>query len=328
MTKKDRGQTLLLLAASLLLGLGLCEAALRIAGYAYTPLEIQAQQDSGDERRQHVFEDRHFIYDPELIWAPRRGVGVFNRDGYRGAPVDRPKPAGELRVLALGDSNTLGWAGSDGANWPGYLENELRRVGRRPRVINAGVWGYASLQGLRRLRQYLSLEPDLVLISFGSNDAHAVRIADRDFVAHRERRKGIETYLMTLRLGQLALAVAERLSGGDTAGEMRRRVSLEDYRANLAAMIALARGSGARVVFLTRPYIGESRDGLWWKNKGAAYNAATVEVAGAAGAPVIDLYTFFKDRPELFADESHFTEEGHRLAAAIVFRHLLPLVVP
>lgn len=31
-------------------------------------------------------------------------------------------------------------------------------------------------------------------------------------------------------------------------------------------------------------------------------------------------------KDELFADESHFTEEGHRVAAAIVFQDLRPLL--
>jgi len=42
--------------------------------------------------------------------------------------------------------------------------------------------------------------------------------------------------------------------------------------------------------------------------------------------PIVDVYSFFKDRTDLFADESHFTAEGHQLAARIVFDHLRPLI--
>jgi lysophospholipase L1-like esterase len=51
-----------------------------------------------------------------------------------------------------------------------------------------------------------------------------------------------------------------------------------------------------------------------------------VEVAAAHGVPVVDLYTSFRDANQLFADESHFTKEGHRQAAALIAQHLLHLL--
>ena len=91
-------------------------------------------------------------------------------------------------------------------------------------------------------------------------------------------------------------------------------------------MIRLAREAGAAPVLLTRPYVGESNHPLWWKNVGADYNTATVEVAIAQQAPVIDVYTAFRDRRGYFADESHFTREGHRLAAELILSELGPLL--
>jgi lysophospholipase L1-like esterase len=66
----------------------------------------------------------------------------------------------------------LGWAEADGPHWPGYLGEILGASGDRT-VVNAGVYGYTSFQGLRRLKQCLDQQPDLVLISFRINDASA-----------------------------------------------------------------------------------------------------------------------------------------------------------
>ena len=44
-------------------------------------------------------------------------------------------------LAAIGDSNTLGWAGSDGPNWPEFLTDELQASGRRLTVVNAWTSG-------------------------------------------------------------------------------------------------------------------------------------------------------------------------------------------
>ena len=61
-------------------------------------------------------------------------------------------------------------------------------------------------------------------------------------------------------------------------------------------------------------------------HRGADYNAATAEIATEMGIPMVDVYSFFKHRDEHFADESHFTADGHKLAAAIIYDHLKGLL--
>lgn len=314
-----------LLLGSLLVSLLLAEGALRLFGYRYTPLAIQ-RQDNSDRRDYHLFEDRSFAYDPELIWAPRKGHDIFNTQGYRGPELDRDKKPGELRILAIGDSNTLGWPGAEGANWPAELGRLARARGLVAQVVNAGVWGYSSYQGVPRLRHGLELQPDVVLISFGSNDAHAVAVSDREYLARHGVQPSFLKRLGGSRVGELLVAVRDRVSAPAARATLGRRVSLDDYRDNLARMIRLARDGRAVAVLLTRPYIGESNQALWWKNVAADYNAATAEVAAAQHAPLIDLYTAFRDRRGYFADESHFTKEGHRLAAELILSQLAPLI--
>lgn len=315
---------LLLAGLSLLLTFVLAEAVLHLAGVDYSPMRVEDQRD---DRTQHLFDSESFVYDPVLIWKPRAGSGVFNRQGYRGDELTVDKPAGALRVATVGDSNTLGWQGTAGAHWPGDLERLLRATDDRHRVINAGVWGYSSHQGVARLARVLPLEPDLVTISFGSNDAHPVAVADGAYSGDSIRPRAWKKSIGSLRLGRLLLGAVAAGSGRSTHVVPTQRVPLDDYRANLRRMIAMTREAGARPVLLTRPYLDSVPEPPRWKALAPSYNAATVEIGAAEGIPVVDFYSLFKGRGELFADESHFTAEGHRIAAAILHQRLRPHLV-
>ena len=315
---------LLLAAFSLAICLVLAEQVLRAVGYEQNPLKVQVG-NTADARLYHVFEDRHFVYDPELIWRPKSSHGVFNSQGYRGPEMTVPKPQGSLRVVAIGDSNTLGWDGAGGANWPGFLHRLLSQQDPRFSVINAGVYGYSSYQGVIRFRQSLQYQPDLALISFGSNDAHPVTVTDHQFAERGPGRSGWTTRLARFRLWQLWMSAWRNLVSWRSGG-LQARVPVEDYRNNLTEIIRLGKKHGVGVVLLTRPYIGRRQATVRWKTFVHRYNAATAEVAGEQGVPLVDLYSHFKRRRKLFADESHFTGEGHRRAARIVYEVLQPML--
>ncbi len=326
---------LLLVTGAIGFTLALAEGALRFAGYNYTPLAIEARQEladrsraaRGDARGYHAFEDENFTYDPRLIWRPRPGRSVFNGQGYRGPELAAKKAPGEVRVLAIGDSNTLGWAGAQGANWPGLLGELLAETDPRIRVVNAGVWGYTVFQGERRLEEALALEPEVVLVSFGSNDAHPVSLPDREFA--RLARGALPAALARLKLVQALFAVADRGTARQapaTTASRTHRVPLAEYREALGRIVEMGERRGFDCVLLTRPYLGGSSDPGSWKSLAPRYREATVEAAAEAGVPLVDLYEAFRERSALFADESHFTALGHRMAAKRVYDAVAPLV--
>jgi hypothetical protein len=77
------------------------------------------------------------------------------------------KEKGEYRILALGDSWTFGVGVDDERTFSSILERELRgrRRTRKITVINAGVPGYCSAQGLLYFqRELLRYSPDLVIV--------------------------------------------------------------------------------------------------------------------------------------------------------------------
>jgi len=87
--------------------------------------------------------------------------------------------SGRYRVIvAFGDSIVEGYQQPEG--WPEILERELSSRFPGVSIANAGVSGDTATQGLARLdRDILSLQPDLVLISFGLNDMKNQEPVDR-----------------------------------------------------------------------------------------------------------------------------------------------------
>jgi hypothetical protein len=107
------------------------------------------------------------------------GVVTTNALGLRGAEPIRPKPAGIRRVLAIGDSTTLGWGVNDEETYPVQLESRFRAAsGAGWDVVNAGVSGY-DLHRETRLLAYLApmLQPDIVVVGVLWNDLPYERIS-------------------------------------------------------------------------------------------------------------------------------------------------------
>jgi len=327
MPRRGLGVDLLLAGVSVALALGVAEGVLRAAGYHYSPVHIDVRRE-GDWRDEHAFNDSAFTYDPVLIWRPIGGAfSSYNPQGFRGLPLDEAKTPGTRRVFAIGDSNTFGWEHDDGANWPEQLDGLVRSAHPDTSVINAGVWGYSSLQGLRRFKEVLAFQPDVVLVSFGANDAHQVFVSDAGYVDSYVRGQRLQRLTSHLRVGQVVVAAWDRVAQIGRADTARvARVSVDEYRANLAEIIALARARGATPVLLTRPYVGTETDPAIWKTHAPDYYRATRELGAREGVLVVDVYEAFRDRTEFFDDESHFNAAGHRRAAEIIAQAIDPVL--
>jgi len=318
-----------------------CEVMLRVFDVYYHPLKIEIHGIESDWRLAHSFEFDCFVYDPDRIWRPKKDFDVFNAQGFRGKELSEPKQPNEYRIFTIGDSNTLGWRDTDrnkGANWPADLQQLMPEppdpssVSTNPAkqysVTNAGIWGYSSYQGLQQLKDILVYQPDMVTVSFGSNDAMLVTIPDTQFTATL-----FESIIGRTRIGQLAIQLHDNIEAGAQDiddGVLVHRVSPDEYRTNLREIARICKENGIECVFLTRPFIGDCEDHispeLWWKHFAPQYVDATIEAGREADVTVIDIYSHFKDREDLFADESHFTIEGHALAAEFIYEQIKPLL--
>ena len=166
--RRSRARTIAARACALLLGcvlaLGVAELGLRIIDYP-----------GAQERRARRFDPRYgtvnadsWIFDFAIDPARHGAVDL------RGQLIPLEKPAGEQRVLFVGDSATEGAFVTLEQSYPLRFE-QLRRArdpDTRMRAVNAGVWGMTTIDEYHLLRdKLLPLAPDVVVLGlFLAND--------------------------------------------------------------------------------------------------------------------------------------------------------------
>ena len=165
---------------------------------------VQQRMQVASPQQSTIFEG-----DPLLLWRLKPNldhaywdftVVSTNAQSFR---VDYPigrKPAGTFRIVCLGDSVTFGYRvppawperprdfNPEWQPYPMLLEKELRKANpnRSIEVFPMAVPGYTSHQGLAWLRRDIDyLQPDVVIASFGWNDASLSDAADREAIDTR-----------------------------------------------------------------------------------------------------------------------------------------------
>lgn len=96
-----------------------------------------------------------------------------NAQGVRAERNFGPKPPGVVRVLAVGDSFTVGDQVEYGETWPAVMEAELRsRLGAGAvEVVNAGFPGFGTVNEARWIAKFgAAFEPDVVVLAATPND--------------------------------------------------------------------------------------------------------------------------------------------------------------
>jgi len=226
-----------------------------------------------------------------------------NSLGLRGSEV---ADDGAHRILAIGDSCTWGWGVSQDASYPAVLERLLGQFEntRHYTVINAGVPGYTTYQGLEYFRERgVLLHPKLVIIAFGFNDA-TLDGEVRERIA-RERRM-----LPLLRLDAVVArhSTLYRWMRYQTYRPPVRdptpRVSVEEYERNLSALVQLVQEAHARAVLVS------------FVHGNSAYGEAEAAVANRFGIPLV-LY----HGPHL--DIVHPTAAGYQILAGALMMRLI-----
>jgi acyl-CoA thioesterase-1 len=83
-----------------------------------------------------------------------------------------PPPAVDSRpvIVAFGDSLTAGFGVPPGKSYPDDLQRLLDAAGYRYRVVNLGVSGDTTSDGVQRLPDVLDAKPEIVILEFGGND--------------------------------------------------------------------------------------------------------------------------------------------------------------
>ncbi len=210
-------------------------------------------------------------YDPILYWKGRPLALIpgtderLNARGFRGPDFQDDTPPGVRRVVCMGDSATFGLVNDRPMHFsydPIYsrvLESLLNtdNPGQRVEVINAGVIGYSTLQGLRLLKFYVRhWHPDLITIRYGVNDHLQV---ERNYLPAFEPRNALfrwgQDSLLELHtyqvLTRLRTVLRSKTAGGGVINGLR--VPQPEFDYNMRRLVEEARKTGAKVVLMTAP---------------------------------------------------------------------------
>ena len=76
-----------------------------------------------------------------------------------------------IRILVFGTSLSQGFGVPPGSEFPQVLQDRLKASGVNADVINAGVSGDTSADGVSRLDWSLADKPEAAIVEMGSNDA-------------------------------------------------------------------------------------------------------------------------------------------------------------
>src|SRR6266853_396477 len=238
---------------------------------------------------------------------------ALNEQGFRSGPVSPAKRAGVVRIACIGDSWTFGMNVNQDQMYPARLEAVLKQQipSSDVEVMNFGVLGYSSFQGLELLkRQVLSLHPDVLVIGFGMNDSDVGGYRDKDVVKPgqvlwRDRVKAITSHSESLALmkyfalllrfqpkpiGDFLKADAKADAGknNDTVNydemEPWTRVSPHSFDRNIREMIRLGREQGARSILLDNE--------LW---DGSPYRPVLRAISRDESVPLVDSLRIIHD---------------------------------
>lgn len=274
--------------------------------------------------------------DPLLYWklkSKKTGVAV-NSLGARGKEFSKAKKPGVFRIVCLGDSCTYGSAiAHDEDTYPDILEKILNSSGNQLlhyEVINAGVPGYSSYQGLMYLQKIIvGWKPDLVTVYFGHNCDYAI---NRYYLIEPSNKWPLigrlndlleYSYLYNLiksHLLKLKIYLLTKISKDFPAQYRKKYYDL--IKTHYLKMANIATEDGFKIIFLNYPTIAFGEGIL---GKGSDVDQSIEEASREGGVPLVDIIEALKDNggKDLLLDTVHPNEAGHRVVAYEIFETLV-----
>ncbi len=280
---------------------------------------------------------------PYLLWEYAPGLReegghsvAINSLGMRGGEWVVPKPPGIRRLLSTGDSSVYGFGVADRAVFLEVAANLLQEGGSPVEAVNAAIPGYSTYQSRNLLEMRgLALEPDVVVLGNQWSDNNFDTFVDRDLLDAYSRFEAgwagrihrLLSPLATYRILDFSLRVrrgphAEARKVGWTVGNEggpggTRRVEINDFAANLEAMVDLGHSVGAEVVVMVLAHPSDLAPEEGAIPAWDVYRQALRDTAARHGLPVLDGPALFVESGQpveaLFSDALHPSALGHRL---------------
>ena len=209
-------------------------------------------------------------------------------------------------VVCLGDSITAAVCEQVSAeqSFCGLLEKMLNEAGMEAKVVNAGIGGHTSQDGLARLdTDVLAHKPDVVTVMFGTNDQSHI-------LGDEKPRVGLDDYEIALRetVRKCRLALAEVV--------LFTPPPLADGWFKICELPTFYKSLGASVI------VGQYADRVR-------------SISRSLNTPMVDMYQAFinvmiagGNMDEIMPDGVHPGAEGHEIMAMEMIREVAGALQP
>lgn len=294
-----------------------------------------------------------------LRWQTYDYVMIANALGFPAPEVPTTKPAGVIRIMAVGNAFTSG----DGMNpdlvWPRLLERELTMKNAPAQVLNFGITGHGPNQFAAVVRTYAPLvRPDVIIVEMFTKEFADVLVADasfrRDIGFAEPDPQGFRATAEAMQLATyLRITIGDRVHAAlhqplKTRGAIfanveafdLQRPELQRSRALVAERLneiqAEAMRLHARLFVIMVPasvQVCNPADLPYYPNgvfsDGSRYDLdlpqrMASEIAALAGIRFLDLRAALKNGPCPYRKTNmHWTSEGHRRASEAIARMIL-----
>lgn len=247
------------------------------------------------------------------------------------------KHADTIRILAVGDSFTLGPYVNNQDTYPAKLEKYLRKEGVKVEVLNAGVSGYTLKDELEYLEEKgLALKPDLIILGVYENDLNDYASIRRDIFSRKVNKEKVRKYgyLLTLAKKSSLLNFIEKIARTKVVQinveNFNREVAnnsselLEEYIQDLDKYLDLITRNNVKTIFLFFPNINQIQ-----QEDNSSFKKILEKVNNKY--PVIDLTPIFKQEynPEglyLTPLNGHLSVYGNEIVARNVVKIVKQIV--
>ena len=227
-----------------------------------------------------------------MVTAPNK-THFFNPQSF-----PRIKAQGAYRIFCVGGSTTYGHPYTDPTSFAGWLRELLPAAdgNKHWEVINAGGISYASYRVAHLMEELVNYQPDLFIVYTGQNEFLEERTYGQlrdvppvirkavSLLANTRTWTAMTAALTSLGIHPEVAAKQRDLLAGEVSAKLDRTDGLDrytrddplrdnilhHYRVSLQRMVALARSTGAQVIFVTpasnlkdcHPFKSESASGV------------------------------------------------------------------
>ncbi|MDD5729510.1 MAG: hypothetical protein PHN57_00065 [Candidatus Omnitrophica bacterium] len=208
--------------------------------------------------------------DPLLFWRQKPNINMNFQGcevatdglGLRNKARAMAKKPGTIRIICMGASPTFGWGVNYESTYPRQLEKLLNHSRKNHfEVINAGIIGYSSYQGLNFLKnEIVRLDPDIITVSYVLNDIDKYRffrsngIPDKQLKPENRFIIDVANFLYQSRFIRILQKFCYYINRPEALySPGQSRVPPSDYQKNLQDFIDFSSKKGIKIIFVKMP---------------------------------------------------------------------------